>query len=583
MPDKWTDREERIYQEMLDRLRFWGYQVPSGEKQMDPALILMLKAFAHHTTATEDKLKQAGQDVIDTLIANFFVTGVRRPVPAFTMLSCRCSDKRATLSDDQEFSCTVGGAQTREYSFYPLYDQELIDVHADIVLFTSGDYLRVLKALAPEADKWEEALDSSNYRSMKRSAPPPIGGTVWIGVQAGLPLEEIPGISLYTGPDHETSRLFNWVKWQVFGAPASATFRPGEFQDRLEIFKHLDIREFEIDGQFQSRLYSSDFLTSGKLHWHFKHYLTAATNYVYIPNEQLIGAEKTPAPPVLVQKFAHIDFKKLATPRIWLRAQLPPDEKVGDLRKFIYFDSNTVLLINRRKEHRNKYTMGQPVLEIDLFEYLAESESIADRLFSIDRVWDSRDHEYTNHLELSSFANPFKYVVVEEDDSLKIKVDFEATGKEPPDYIVVQYSLTDGSDGNGIGAETELSMVREHPQIHSLRNLVSSSGGSDSKSTAEVRRMVGFFLRNHGVALSEGEIEYLARNFDSRVESARAHRGVTPTAGGLVPSLIVDIKMQAGLKISDEEQGYFMQRLGQYLDCYTPLNLHVSARLATEQ
>ncbi len=277
-----------------------------------------------------------------------------------------------------------------------------------------------------------------------------------------------------------------------------------------------------------------------------------------------------------------MDFAKLTTPRVWLKAELANDEKVGDLRKLVFFDTNTMILINRRKTHRNKYTMGQPVLEIDLFEYSGEAQNDpAKKLFSIERVWDSHDQQYVSHLDLTAFSNPHKYMIVEEDQALKIKFDFSTTAKEPPDYVVVEFSLTEGSDGNGIGAETELRLVRAHPQLHSPRNLVASTGGSDAKTDDEVKRMTGFFLRNHGVALSEGEIEYLAKNFDNRIIEAHAKRGVARTAGGLVPSVMVGVKLNPDLKISEEEQRYLIQRLGQYLDSYTPLNLHLTASLET--
>lgn len=582
MAEKWTDREERVYQEMIDRLRYWGYQIPSGEKQMDPALLLMLKAFAFHTTSTEDKLRDAGSNIIDTFVSNFFVTGIRRPVPAFTMMSCRCLDKRARIESDTEFVCTVGGAQTRDYSFYPLYTQEILDVYADVTLFTSGEYLRVLKALPDEAAKWEESLDSPSYRNMKRNPPPPLGGTIWIGLKVGLPLEEIPGIPIYTGPDYDNGKMLNWIDWQVVSSAKTPTFKPGQFQDQLEIFDHLDIRELEVESSFQSRLYSSDFLVSGKLLWHFKHYLAPAKNFVYVPGKFIQSAEKMIAPPAIQNKFSHIDFVKLTTPRIWLKAELANDEKVGDLRKLVFFDTNTMILINRRKTHRNKYTMGQPVLEIDLFEHSGDTQSNpGQKLFSIERVWDSHDQNYVSHLDLTAFSNPHKYMIVEEDQALKIKFDFSTTAKEPPDYVVVEFSLTEGSDGNGIGAETELRLVRAHPQLHSPRNLVASSGGSDAKTDDEVKRMTGFFLRNHGVALSEGEIEYLAKNFDNRIVEAHAKRGVARTSGGLVPSVMVGVRLDPNLRISEDEQRYLIQRLGQYLDSYTPLNLHLTASLET--
>jgi hypothetical protein len=581
LSDKWTDREERVYNELVDRLRFWGYQVPSGEKQLDPALLLMLKAFAFHAVQTEDKLNQASETVIDTMIANFFVTGVRRPIPAYTMLSCSCSDKRAVVDTEMEFICRLPGAIQRDYSFYPLYDQEIVSINADVVFFMSGDYFRVLKALPPEIDKWEETLQSPNYRTMQRSAPPPLGGSLYIGLTTGLPLAEIGAIQLYTGPDLPTGKMLNWVNWQVLGSgKRTSAFKPGNYYNRLEIFKHLDIREFEIDASFQSRLYSSDFLTSGQLLWHFKHYLAPAKEFVHIPSEQLTDAEKLLLPPQIESKFPQIDFAGVKTPRLWLRIDLARDERVGDLRKFRFFDSNTVLVINRKRNHRNKYTMGQPVLEVNLFEYAdQESDSLPGRLFSIDRVWDSSDNEYSNHLDLTAFGNPRKYMVVEEEDGLKVKFDFVPTGKESPDFVVVGYSVTEGSGGNGIGSEIEFGLAKPHPQIQTVRNLITSAGGSDARSREDMKRLTGFFLRNHGVALSEGEIEYLARNFDSRIQEAKAVRGVSPTAGGLVPSVIVDVQLQPDQKISDDEKRFLIQRLSEYLDSYTPLNLLLVARL----
>ncbi len=581
MNAKWTDREERVYNELVDRLRFWGYQVPSGEKQLDPALLLMLKGFAFHAIQTEDKLKQAAETVIDTMITNFFVTGLRRPIPAFTMLSCSCSDKRAQVDTEMEFICRLPGAQQRDYSFYPLHDQDIFDINADLVFFVSGDYFRVLKALPPEADKWEETLQSSHYRTMQRSAPPPLGGTIYIGITTGLPLEDIDAIRLYTGPDLPAGQMLNWVDWHVeTTGQRTPPFKPGNFHDRLEIFKHLDIREFELESSFQSRLYSSDFLTAGRLLWHFKHYLAPAKGFVHVPQEQYAKAEKMLLPPQLQSKFSHIDFSGLKAPRLWLRIDLARDERVGDLRKFRFFDSNTILAINRRKNHRNKYTMGQPVLEVNLFEYEdEEAGSLPDRLFSIDRVWDSNDDEYSNHLDLTAFGNPRKYMIVEEEDGLKIKFDFVPTGKASPDFVVVEYSVTEGNSGNGIGAEIDFELAKPHPQIQTIRNLVTSSGGSDVRSREEMKRLTGFFLRNHGVALSEGEIEYLTRNFDSRIVEAKAARGVSRTAGGLLPSVIVDVRLRTDVKISDDERRFLVQRLSEYLDSYTPLNLHLEARL----
>jgi hypothetical protein len=584
MPEKWSDRHEQAYQELVERLRFWGYQVPSGEKQMDPALLLMLKTFAHHTIATEDRLKGAAEEVIDSFVSDFFLTGLKRPVPAFTMLSCKCTDQRAVAGDDLEFSCSIGGPNPRDYSFYPLYPQEIHEISADLVIFTSGEYLRVLKTLPDEPEKWEEGLDSPAYRNMKRQEPPPRGGTFYVGITSAITVEDIEGFPLYLGPDGRVGHALKWADWSILGADGyGESFKCGAYENRLEIFKHLDIREYEFDSNFESRLYSSDLLTTGKTLWHFKHYLGAARNFGYLPAEHLGQALKSTVPPEIERRFAHLDYSGLSTPRWWVRVELPPDHEIGDLRRYRYFDSNTLLLINRKKLHRNKYSMGQPVLEVNLFDTPTyEGEHLPDKLFAIERVWDAREEEYVNNLDMSAYGNPRKYVVTNEDNSIKIKFDFQASGKVPPDFVVVEYSLTDGEGGNGIGSDVEIELAGEHPQLEEPRNLLTSSGGSNAKTPDEIKRIVGFFLRNHGAALSNSEIEFLARSFDTRISKAKAERTILPTDGGLVPSVRVAVSLNPEIKVSEEEKKWMIERLSSYLDCYTPLNLRLKAEMATD-
>ncbi len=584
MAEKWSDRHEQAYQEVVDRLRFWGYPVPTGEKQMDPALLLMLKTFAHHTVATEDRLRKASEEVIDSFVSEFFLTGLKRPTPAFTMVSCTCTEQRAIVEDDLEFRCSIGGHNPKEYSFYPLYSQEIYEINSDLVIFTSGEYLRVLKTLPEETEKWEEALDSPAYRNMKRQEPPPRGGSFYIGVTSSLNLENVEGITLYLGPDSRVANSLKWADWSILSESGYGDrFKAGAFEDRLEIFKHLDIREYEFDTNFSSRLYSSDLLTSGKTMWHFKHYLGAARNFIYLPSEHLSVATKMTVPPEIERRFAHLDYSGLSTPRWWIKVDLAPDHEIGDLRRYRYFDTNTLLLINRQKLHRNKYTMGQPVLEVNLFDSPTDDgEHLPDKLFAIERVWDSREDEYVNSLDMSAYGNPRKYVVADEEGSIKIKFDFQVSGKLPPDFVVVEYSLTDGENGNGIGSDVEIELAGEHPQIEGVRNLLTSSGGSNAKTPEEIKRLIGFFLRNHGTALSNSEIEFLARSFDTRITRARAERTILPTDGGLVPSVRVAINLDPGAKMADEEKRWMLDRLSSYLDCYTPLNLRLIAEMAPE-
>lgn len=580
MPEKWTEREERSFQELVERLKFWGYKVPAGEKLIDPALLLLLKAFAFNAVAVEDKLGEAGDTIIDSLISNFFLTALKRPVPAFTMLSCTCSDKVGMVETDTEFVCHLPGPTPKDYSFHPLYPQQIYDVDADLVIYASGNQIRVLKTSSKEAGDWEAKLAEPEYREQKRSKSQLLGGSIYVGITAGLPLEEVSALQLYLGPEWKNAKLLNWIDWQVSQADGwGGKFKPGTYHSRLEIFSHLDIRELEIDANFQSRLYSSDFLTSGKLLWHFKHYLAPAKCFAYLPSSVLAEGTREAPPPELTESFDYIDFSGLKTPRLWLKVHLPTDERVSDLKRFSYFDTNTFPVINRRRNYRNKYTMGQPVLDVDLFGISDdEDEHAPQRMFSIDRVWDSHDSEFRNQLDLESFGNPRKYLVVEEEDTVKVKFDFAPTGKEPPDFVVVEFSETEGLGGNGIGADVDFATAQAHPQVKEVRNLITSQGGSDAKSAEEVKRLTGFFLRNHGVAISEGEIEYLAKNFDSRIATAQASRGVSRTAGGLLPSVTVGVTLQPEVELSLEERGFLLERLSDYLDSYTPLNLHLRAR-----
>lgn len=585
MADRPSDREERVFQELLERLRFWGYQVPQGEREFDPALLLMLRAFSHHAVQTENKLAQAGDDIIDTLVSNFFVTGLKRPVPAFTILSCESADKWGEIDPDMEFRCTLSGPPAREYSFFPLYEQIIYDLSCDIVLFRAGEHFRVLKSSSDEVAAWEAAIEAPEYRELKRSRLAERGGTLYAGIKIGLPDEEMPDLRLYLGPEWRTAKQLLWLKWRsLTDSGWNEPLLPGEYQDNLEIYKHLDIRELEVDSSYQSRLYSSDFLTSGKLLWHFKHYLAPSKCFAHIPAERLRNSTRTPFPAELAQQVSFIDFSGLKTPRLWLRVDLPPDEKVEDPRRYAYFDTNAFPAINRRKSYRNKFTMGQQALEVNLFELTEDDlDHAPEKLFSIDKVWDSHDNVYVNYLDLESFGNPRKYMMLEEGGTVKIKFDFTTVGTEPPDYVVVEYSETEGSLGNGIGSDVEFELANPTPQVASVRALISSQGGSDAKSKDQIKRLTGFFLRNHGVALTPGEIEYLARNFDSRIGNAKAKQCIARTGGGLLPSVAVDVSLAPDAELTSEERSFLLERLSEYLHSYTPLNLHLEAHWAGQQ
>jgi hypothetical protein len=585
MNGKPSDREQRAFDQLVERLRFWGYEVPAGEKQIDPALLLMLRAFAHHTVATEDKLARASDSIVNTLISDFFVTGLKRPVPAFTILSCESADKHGTVDIDTEFTCQLPGTPTREYSFFPLYPQTIHDVNCDVAFFVSGDHFRVLKASSDESESWEAAIDDPEYLESKRGRLSDLGGAVYVGLAAGVDFKETDGLQLYLGPEWETAKKLMWLEWQILDqAGGGRVLLPGRYHNRLEIFKYLDVRELEIEASYQSRLYSSDFLTSGKLLWHFKHYLAPSKCFAFLPREHVIDASRMPVPEELSDKFDFINFADLKTPRIWLKIELPPDQRVTDPRQFQYFDTNAFPAINRRKSFRNKYTMGQEVLEINLFALTEdEQEHAPEKLFSIDRVWDSNDQAYVNYLDLDSFGNPHKYMISEEENTVKLKFDFTTVKKEPPDYVVVEFSETEGSGGNGIGSDIEFILPNPNPQIASVRSLITSQGGSNAKSPEQIKRLTGFFLRNHGVALAPGEIEYLARNFDSRIGKVEAAKGVSRTPGGLLPSVIVDVTLAPEAELSSEERGFLLERLTEYLDSYTPVNLYLETRWAGEQ
>jgi hypothetical protein len=496
------------------------------------------------------------------------------------MLACTCGDKTGTLDTETEFVCHLPGPKGKDYSFYPLYDQKLYKIDADTVIYVNDDQFRVLRSSSDESSKWEEKLEAPEYREQKRSKAALMGGWLYIGVTTGLPLEEIDSLQLYLGPEWNLANMLNWLEWRVSADTGwLEPFKPGVYHPQLEIFKHLDIRELEVDTAFQSRLYSSDFLTSGKLLWHFKHYLAPAKCFALLPQSQLEDAARVNAPTELVKEFGYVDFAGLSTPRLWLKVKLPSDERVSDLRRFAYFDSNTVPVINRRRNYRNKYTMGQSALEVNLFELTDDDEEHApERLFSIDRVWDSNDDEYSNFLDLDAYGNPRKYLILEETESIRVNFDFTTVPGEPPDYVVVEFSESEGSGGNGIGADIEFATAQAHPQIQTVRNLITSRGGSDAKTADEIKRLTGFFLRNHGVAVSEGEIEYLAKHFDTRIDRVEARRGVSRTNGGLLPAVTVDVSLKADTEIDDDERTYLLERLSDYLDSYTPINLHLEAR-----
>jgi hypothetical protein len=259
----------------------------------------------------------------------------------------------------------------------------------------------------------------------------------------------------------------------------------------------------------------------------------------------------------------------------WIRLDLPHG---GDKLKLqssfeIYF--NCFIAINKNELTLFKHTGGNRLVEVEIPEGL-------NNILDITSVFDSSGREYLPRHMVQSNRTQRSYAMEERDGKMVLWFDFSGDIELPPDSITINYSITAGTDANGIEAGKINELYEKHPGIKSAENIIPVAGAIPAKTEEQIVTEVSARLRNRDRALNFAEISNWATTFDPRIRQAECRNGVERAERGVRRCIVVRITVRGVDFYSDDETILLQKRLQSFLKSLAPVNTHFKVEISKE-
>jgi len=542
---KWLEQKtkEQIYSELLKEMKYWFPEVPESSDRLDPVLRLFLGTFAHQVEKLNQKINSTWDQTFRSLARNIFAEGLRRPVPACTVMKVDPADQILELNSSVQFSYQ-DEKEERSLIFSPLSKAKLMKAETALVYYHSE---QDLFQLVPKVDNYGRGL----FPGGSRKLPSELAAehSLYLGIRYDGPVQDFCDVPIFFHLDEKALAHIRWSKWFFSSADGyfseESSFCPGvDAQQKPEFSESQEEDIFSLSGV----------CGSADLFGSFGNY------FFYLPPFHLDRWQKSRMPHDL-QKLGPADVVDQQTSRseklLWIKIRLP---KKAD---------KTLL------GTLNKHTAGNELLEIELPE---ESTSI----LSIDSVVDSNNRKYQNRLNLLSSKTSFSYVTEERNGHLILWFDFSDHSGPVPSSISVSYSTTLGSQGNGIEAGKIQSLWERHPGIRSVTNILPTSGGMPARTQEELLSEISSLLRNRGRAVSFEEIQAWTTSFDPRIGSAECKNVVRKSSAGAFRCTQVNVRVKGEEFYSDDELKLLKKRLEDFLKARSLINVPIEVNIISD-
>lgn len=529
--------KEEIYGEMLKELRFWYPEVPESSDRLDPVIKLLLGSLAHQIEKLSTEIDLTWEKTFKALVRNILVEGQRWPVPAHTVMRCEPTDKVVDIDTSVHFIYKEKKEEGKNFFFTPLFPTKLILSEVRFVLFSDGEE--------------------------KMSAQLPAEHVLYLGIHSEGKSKDFSNTCLFFDTHPDALGQLRWGRWYLSSKegyfPKQNSFCPGEESDNFP-WEKPSFREW--GGLRQS----SDLF--GNLFNQFFHFPEG-----YVSNWERC---KIPAD---IQKFVSAGLSEEPASDsqevFWVKILLPQkgDKSFFKNLQSVYF--NSFLAINKRELSTFKFTAGNRLVEIELPEE-------ASQILGIDLVVDSNGREYRGRHTLSSSGDAFKYLTEEKDNRIILWFDFSNFSGNIPNSITVHYSVTLGSQANGIERDQIQQLYESHPGIKSATNVTPTEGGIPAKTPEEITGEISSLLRNRGRAVSFEEVEYWTELFDPRIQKAWCENVVQKGPHGARRGTLVNIKVKANEFYSDSELKLLKWRLINFIKARSLINTQIDINIKAD-
>ena len=557
---KWLEQKtkEQIYSELLKEMKYWFPEVPESSDRLDPVLRLFLGTFAHQVEKLNQKINSTWDQTFRSLARNIFAEGLRRPVPACTVMKVDPADPILELDSSVQFSYQ-DEKEERSLIFSPLGKAKLMKAETALVYYHSE---QDLFQLVPKVDK-----DGSDlFPGGSRKLPSELAAehSLYLAIRYDGSAQDFRDVPIFFHMDEKAVAQIRWSKW-FFCQRDGYFFEESSFCPGVDAQQKPEFSENQKEDIFSP----SGVCKSADLFGSFGNY------FFYLPPSYLDRWQRSRVPHDL-QKLGPFEEQASASEKLlWVKIKLPEkaDKTLVGTLKGIYL--NCLLSINKKDLTFFKHTAGNELLEIELPE---ESTSI----LSIDSVVDSNNRKYQNRLNLLSSKTSFSYVTEERNGHLILWFDFSDHSGPVPSSISVSYSTTLGSQGNGIEAGKIQSLWERHPGIRSVTNILPTSGGMPARTQEELLSEISSLLRNRGRAVSFEEIQAWTTSFDPRIGSAECKNVVRKSSAGAFRCTQVNVRVKGEEFYSDDELKLLKKRLEDFLKARSLINVPIEVNIISD-
>jgi len=533
--------KDDIFRAMHRELRIHMEDVPESPERLDPILRILLELYANQLAGIESKLGELWQTVSDSLIRSLIPDSKRWPVPAYTIIKCDLTDPVVDIDENTKVIYREERSGGKTFFFAPRQPERLLSASLKHAIVKCGDSA-------------VETAESNQARGRTRRTLADQPQAVYLGFDYEGDPKDFTDTIMFAFGDQTAIDILKWSRWLPLGENGfdeSAAFVPGTISLTNRILGKTADGTMEWGG-FRS---------------HSNLYGGIEERILSLPDSFLSvwGKRETPNEIGSIAFAGGIDIKEPEGGFYWIKVLLPDRGNRNTLLKPISLYTNCYIAFNRNDKSVFKHTVGNKLVELEIPDKI-------DSILEIINVSDSDNNSYVPIFQASDPKEDKVYAMEERKDKIVLWFDYSALRQTTPDSITVEYTITEGTDANGIEAGKIKDLYEQHPGIDSCVNLIPTTGAIPAKTTEQVVNEATVRLRSRDRAIGFSEIETWAKTFDSRIQKASCHNATDRTPRGVRRCIAVDVEAPPDSFHSDEEIEFLKQRLVRFLKSRSPVN-----------
>jgi hypothetical protein len=539
---------------MHRELRAWNPDLAASPERLDPILKIILQLYSNQLARIDQRIDQLWDVAKASLIRSLFPECKRWPVPAYTVMKCKPADPVVEVDPTTAFFYRERREGGQTFFFSARRKEKLISAEVKHV------FLKADQSVADLSPQPEGVATRPTPRQLPFSAQTP--GQLFIAIEYSDTPANFNGSTIFLNGVPDVLKQIRWGRWYPSsvkgGVYEDSGFCPGLTNDVAAIIGTEDRSDTDWGG-----------LRSGTTLFR-----QIEDNFVVLPEAFVNTWELGPPDAGLLDAISAegLPFSTESGHFYWIRVDLSPRGNKALLTSPLDIYFNAFVATNKSELTLFKHTGGNRLIEIELPEDIANTLDILS-------VVDSDGRRYYPRYEARGGEASGTYSLEERESRLVLWFDFSSQLESPPDSITVTYTVTAGTDANGIEAGKIDSLYENHPGVVEAINVIPVTGAIPAKSEEQIVNEVAARLRGRDRALSFTEIARWATTFDSRIKTAACRNGIERTPGGVRRCVVVSVGVNRADFYSDDETDLLRRRLGEFLKSRAPVNTQFSVEI----